>query len=458
MKTQGEATGDAGRGDDRLFDGFKEPVGEPSLVESHRTVDVAHGAGFLRRFAAFLGPGFLVAVGYMDPGNWATSIAGGSEFGYTLLTAVLLSSLMAILLQALCARFAIVTGRDLAQACRDAFPRPVAYGLWVLAELAIIATDLAEVIGTAIGLQLLFGLPLVWGVVITALDVFLILYLQSRGFRWVEAFIVTMILVIAICFVGQLILAEPSIAAILGGFLPTPEIVTNDRMLYLALGILGATVMPHNLYLHTGIVQTRAYRQDTAGKRDAIRFATLDSTFALGFALLVNASILILAAAAFYDRGAGVVEDLTDAHALLAPLLGASIAPILFAVALLASGLASTVTATMAGQIVMQGFLRLRLPLVARRLIPRGLAIVPAAAIIVIYGERGAAELLVLSQVILSLQLPFAVVPLVMFSSDRRKMGDFRAPVWVLALAVVIAVLIVGLNVKLVTDFLALGA
>jgi len=322
MKTQGEATGDAGRGDDRLFDGFKEPVGEPSLVESHRTVDVAHGAGFLRRFAAFLGPGFLVAVGYMDPGNWATSIAGGSEFGYTLLTAVLLSSLMAILLQALCARFAIVTGRDLAQACRDAFPRPVAYGLWVLAELAIIATDLAEVIGTAIGLQLLFGLPLVWGVVITALDVFLILYLQSRGFRWVEAFIVTMILVIAICFVGQLILAEPSIAAILGGFLPTPEIVTNDRMLYLALGILGATVMPHNLYLHTGIVQTRAYRQDTAGKRDAIRFATLDSTFALGFALLAAIKSGIYAARSIVKKKSyeELLEQLKENNRITLPI------------------------------------------------------------------------------------------------------------------------------------------
>ena len=437
--------------------GFNSPAGESSLTESFRTVRTHPGSSGARRFFAFLGPGFLVAVGYMDPGNWATSIAGGSEFGYTLLTAVLLSSLMAILLQALCARFAIATGRDLAQACRDAFPRPVGYGLWALAELAIIATDLAEVIGTAIGLQLLFGLPLVWGVVITALDVFLILYLQSRGFRWVEAFVATMIVVIAICFVGQLVLAEPSIAAIAAGFLPTPEIVTDPRMLYLALGILGATVMPHNLYLHTGIVHTRAYAQDNKGKREAIRFATLDSTLALSFALLVNAAILILAAAAFYDRGAGTVEDLSQAHSLLAPLLGASIAPILFAVALLASGLSSTVTATLAGQIVMQGFLRLRLSLVMRRLITRGLAIVPAAVIIVLYGESGAAELLVLSQVVLSLQLPFAVVPLVMFSADRRKMGAFRAPPWVLVLAVLMAALIIGLNIKLVLDFLATG-
>ena len=334
----------------------------------------------------------------------------------------------------------------------------MAVGLWALAELAIIATDLAEVIGTAIGLQLLFGLPLVWGVLVTALDVFLILWLQSRGFRWIEAFVTTMILVIAVCFVGQLILAEPSIAAIFVGFLPTPEIVTDQRMLYLALGILGATVMPHNLYLHTGILQTRAYGRDDAGRREAIRFATLDSTLALGFALLVNAAILILAASAFHDRGAGTVGDLSQAHALLTPLLGASIAPILFAVALLASGLSSTVTATMAGQIVMQGFLRLRLPLVTRRLITRGLAIAPAAAIIVLYGEKGAAELLVFSQVVLSLQLPFAVVPLVLFSSDRRMMGQFRAPFWVLALAAAIALVIVGLNIKLVIDFVLTGS
>ncbi|MCB8840614.1 Nramp family divalent metal transporter [Aurantimonas sp. VKM B-3413] len=433
------------------------PAGEPSLAESHRSIAVGSGS-FMRRFAAFIGPGFLVAVGYMDPGNWATSIAGGSEFGYTLLTAVLLSSLMAILLQALCARLAIATGRDLAQACRDSYPRPASFGLWVLAELAIIATDLAEVIGTAIGLQLLFGIPLVYGVVITALDVLLILYLQQRGFRWVEAFVAAMILVIAICFVGELILAQPSVAAVLEGFLPTPEIVTNERMLYLALGILGATVMPHNLYLHTGILHTRAYNEDEPGRRQAIQFATLDSTIALGFALLVNASILILAAAAFHTNGTGPIEDLTDAHALLEPLLGAAIAPILFAVALLASGLSSTVTATMAGQIVMQGFLRLRMPLVARRLVTRGLAIIPAAVIIVLYGEKGAAELLVLSQVVLSLQLPFAVVPLVQFSADRRKMGSFRAPAWMLVLAVAISLLIIGLNAKLVYDFILTGS
>ncbi len=430
-------------------------AGTPSLVESFRSVSVPVNGKFIHRFFAFLGPGFLVSVGYMDPGNWATSIAGGSEFGYTLLAAVLVSSLMAIILQALCARFAIVTGRDLAQACREKYSPKTSIVLWVLAELAIIATDLAEVIGTAIGLQLLFGLPLIWGVAITALDVFLILWLQSKGFRYLEAFIATMIVVIAGSFVSQLVLSQPSIAGIISGFLPAPEIVTDQRMLYLALGIIGATVMPHNLYLHTGIVQTRAYTLDERGKREAIKFATLDSTIALSFALLVNASILILAASAFYNSGQGPVEDLRDAHALLAPLLGAAIAPILFAVALLASGLASTVTATLAGQIVMEGFLRIKLPLYMRRLLTRGTAIAPAIAMIMIYGERGAGQLLVLSQVVLSMQLPFAVVPLILFSMDRKKMGAFRAPTWVLVLAIAVAALVIVLNTKLIFDFFA---
>ncbi|MBO0906330.1 Nramp family divalent metal transporter [Jiella sonneratiae] len=428
--------------------------GQSSLDEAYRSVGVGGGSG-LRRFLAFLGPGFLVAVGYMDPGNWATSIAGGSQFGYTLLAAVLLSSLMAILLQALCARFAIATGKDLAEACREYFPRAVSYPLWLLAELAIVATDLAEVIGTAIGLQLLFGLPLVWGVAVTALDVFLILFLQSRGFRWLEAFVATMILVIAVCFLGQMILAHPSVAGVLGGLVPSPELVTDNRMLYLALGILGATVMPHNLYLHTGVLHTRAYALDKKGREQAIRYATIDSTTALCFAFLVNASILILAAAAFFSTGNGAVEDLTDAHALLEPLLGSALAPTLFAVALLASGLSSTVTATLAGQIVMQGFLRLRLPIVVRRLVTRGLAIVPAALAIVAYGEKGAAELLVLSQVVLSLQLPFAVVPLVLFSAQKSRMGAHMPARWLLAVTAVIAVVIVVLNAKLVADFLA---
>ncbi|ORE92109.1 Nramp family divalent metal transporter [Aurantimonas sp. 22II-16-19i] len=425
---------------------------DASLDESYRSIPV-EATTASRRFLAFLGPGFLVAVGYMDPGNWATSIAGGSRFGYALLAAVLLSSIMAMLLQALCARFAIATGRDLAEACREFLPRWLSLPLWALAELAIVATDLAEVIGTAIGLQLLFGLPLVWGVIVTALDVFLILYLQSKGFRRLEAFVAAMILVIAVCFVGQLILAQPSVAAMLAGLIPTGRIVTDNQMLYLALGILGATVMPHNLYLHTGILHTRAYALDRKGRERAIRYATIDSTAALGFAFLVNASILVLAAAAFYGAGAGEVEDLTDAHALLEPLLGSSLAPILFAVALLASGLSSTVTATLAGQIVMQGFLKLRLPIVARRLITRGLAIIPAAVAIVAYGEKGAAELLVLSQVVLSLQLPFAVIPLVVFSAQKKRMGAHMPPLWLLAITSIIAVLIVGLNAKLVWDF-----
>ncbi|WP_062015402.1 Nramp family divalent metal transporter [Aureimonas sp. AU4] len=441
----------------RQPDGFHSAREEGSLTASYRTVPIREGGTFWRRFLAFLGPGYLVAVGYMDPGNWATSLAGGSQFGYTLLFAVLLSSLMAIVLQALCARLAIATGRDLAQACRDTYSRPTSFALWLLAELAIVATDLAEVIGTAIALKLLFGLPLEWGVLVTALDVFVILWLQSRGFRRLEAFVATMILVIALCFVGQLLLAQPSIAAIASGFLPSVSIVTDQQQLYLALGILGATVMPHNLYLHTGIVQTRAYREDLEGRREAIRFATLDSTLALGFALLVNASILILAAASFHATGHGAVGDLEEAHALLAPLLGATIAPVLFAVALLASGLSSTVTATLAGQIVMEGFLRLRISPVVRRLVTRALAILPAAAIILLYGETSANALLVFSQVVLSLQLPFAVVPLVRMSADRSKVGAFRAPIWLLALAVLIAVLIVALNAKLVLDF-SLGA
>ena len=429
---------------------------DASLDESYRSIPV-EATKASRRFLAFLGPGFLVAVGYMDPGNWATSIAGGSRFGYTLLSAVLLSSIMAMLLQALCARFAIATGRDLAEACREFLPRWLSLPLWALAELAIVATDLAEVIGTAIGLQLLFGLPLVWGVVVTALDVFLILYVQSKGFRRLEAFVAAMILVIAVCFVGQLVLAQPSVGAMLAGLVPTSQIVTDNQMLYLALGILGATVMPHNLYLHTGILHTRAYALDRKGREQAIRYATIDSTAALGFAFLVNASILVLAAAAFYGAGGGQVEDLTDAHALLQPLLGSSLAPILFAVALLASGLSSTVTATLAGQIVMQGFLKLRLPIVARRLITRGLAIIPAAAAIVAYGEKGAAELLVLSQVVLSLQLPFAVIPLVLFSAQKKRMGAHMPPLWLLALTSIIAVLIVVLNAKLVWDFVEGG-
>ena len=400
-----------------------------------------------------MGPGYLVAVGYMDPGNWATSLAGGSKFGYTLLVVALVSNVMAIVLQSLCARLAIASGRDLAQACRDAFPRSVALGLWFLAEIAIIATDIAEVIGTAIGLNLIFGIPLEIGVIITALDVFLILYLQRLGFRWIEALIMTLLGVIAVCFAIQIALADPDWAVVIKGFAPTTEIVTNPEMLYLALGILGATVMPHNLYLHSGIVQTRAYGESLPEKRQALKFATIDSTVALMFALLVNASILILAAATFNRTGQVDVAELGQAHTLLAPLLGLAIAPTLFGVALLCCGINSTVTATLAGQIVMEGFLNIRLAPWLRRLITRAIAIVPAAVVTIWYGDSGTAQLLILTQVVLSLQLSFAVFPLVMFTADKAKMGELVAPHWLVAFAGLIAIVIAALNVKLLFDF-----
>ena len=425
--------------------------GEAALSDVHRSVPLP--AGTWRRAFAFFGPGYMVAVGYMDPGNWATSLAGGSKFGYSLLVVALISNIMAIVLQSLCARLAIASGRDLAQACRDAFPRPVTFVLWFLAELAIIATDIAEVIGTAIGLNLLFGIPLELGVIITALDVFLILWLQKKGFRWLEAFIIALLGVIAVCFGVQIALADPVWGDVIKGFAPTTDIITNPDMLYLALGILGATVMPHNLYLHSAIVQTRAYGDTLPEKRQALTFATLDSTVALMFALLINASILILAAASFNTTGQTEVTDLGQAHTLLGPLLGSAFAPSLFAVALLACGLNSTVTATLAGQAVMEGFLNLRLPPWARRLITRSIAILPAAGVTILYGAAETGRLLILTQVVLSLQLSFAVVPLVMFTTDKRKMGPMVAPMWLAVFAVVIAVAIVGLNLKLLWDF-----
>ena len=391
----------------------------------------------------------------MDPGNWATSLAGGAQFGYALLTVALLSNMMAILLQALCARLGIASRRDLARACRDAFPRPVSFVLWILAEAAICATDLAEVIGTAIGLNLLFGIPLEIGVVITALDVFLILWLQRLGFRWVEALIVTLLGVIATCFALQIAMADPDWGGVIRGFAPTTDIVTNPQMLYLALGILGATVMPHNLYLHSAIVQTRKVGDSIEEKREGIRLATWDSTIALMFALTINASILILAASAFNRSGNTDVADLGKAHLLLSPLLGSAIAPSLFAIALLCCGLNSTVTATLAGQAVMEGFLDIRLPPWLRRLVTRAIAIVPAAGVTIFYGEGGAGSLLILSQVILSLQLPFAVVPLVLFTADRKKMGGLAAPGWMTLLAALTAVVIIGLNMKLLWDFVS---
>jgi manganese transport protein len=433
--------------------GWRRERGRPSLAEVFGSIRTRPTGPIWRKLLAFLGPGYLVAVGYMDPGNWATSLAGGSKFGYALLTIALLSNMMAILLQALCARLGIGSGRDLAQACRDAFPRVVAYPLWFLAEIAICATDLAEVIGTAIGLNLLFGIPLEIGVILTALDVFLILWMQNLGFRWIEAFIVAMLGVIAACFSVQIALADPEWGAVIRGFAPTTEIVTNPDMLYLALGILGATVMPHNLYLHSGVVQTRQFGESVEAKREAIKLATMDSTIALMFALLINASILILAASTFNKTGQVDVAELGEVHALIAPLLGSAIAPTLFAIALLCCGLNSTVTATLSGQIVMEGFLDIRLPPWARRLITRAIAIIPAAGVTIWYGESGTAKLLILSQVILSLQLPFAVVPLVMFTADRSKMAELVAPRWVTALAVITAITIIALNVKLLVDF-----
>lgn len=431
---------------------WRSERGMPSLPEVSGSIAVRPGSKW-RRATAFLGPGYLVAVGYMDPGNWATSLAGGSKYGYALLAVALISNIMAIVLQALCARLAVATGRDLAQACRDAYPRPVAWVLWALAELAICATDLAEVIGTAIGLNLLFGLPLEVGVVITALDVFLILYLQTLGFRWVEAFIITLLGVIALCFGIQIALADPDWGGVIRGFAPTTQIVTDPDMLYLALGILGATVMPHNLYLHSGIVQTRAYGRTLPEKREALGFATLDSTIALMLALMINASLLILAAATFHRSGQTGVAELGEAHALLQPLLGAAIAPTLFGIALLCCGLNSTVTATMAGQIVMEGFIAFKMPPWMRRLVTRSIAIVPAAAVTIAYGEGGTAKLLILSQVVLSLQLPFAVIPLVTMTASRNKMGELVAPLWLSALAFLIAAVIVTLNMKLLLDF-----
>lgn len=433
--------------------GWRSGGGDPSLVDVHRSVPVAAKGSVWRRATAFFGPGYLVAVGYMDPGNWATSLAGGSRFGYTLLVVALVSNVMAIILQSLCARLAIGSGRDLARACRDAFPLPVGFVLWIMAEIAIVATDIAEVIGTAIGLNLLFGIPLELGVVITALDVFLILYLQRLGFRWVEALIIALLAVIAVCFVIQIALADPNWSDVIRGFAPTTEILTNPDMLYLALGILGATVMPHNLYLHSAIVQTRDYGDSLPEKREALKFATIDSTVALMFALLVNASILILAAATFHTTGRTEVAEIGEAHALLAPMLGTAIAPTLFAVALLCSGINSTVTATLAGQIVMEGFLRFRMAPWLRRLVTRILAIAPAALVTIWYGESGTAQLLILSQVVLSMQLSFAVIPLVLFTADRRKMGSLVAPFWLIVVSGLIAITIAGLNLKLLWDF-----
>ncbi|WP_250494378.1 Nramp family divalent metal transporter [Caballeronia sp. GAWG1-1] len=430
----------------------EDDVPRPSLPEVFASVRVPVGGWWFRRFIAFAGPGYMISVGYMDPGNWATDIAGGSRFGYTLLAVILLSNLMAILLQSLAVRLGVATGRDLAQACRDHYSKPVNLALWLACEAAIIACDLAEVIGTAIALKLLFGVPLIAGALVTALDAFLLLFLINKGFRLLEAFVIVLLVVIAGCFALQIAAAAPPWGEVMRGFVPSTEIVTNREMLYVAIGILGATVMPHNLYLHSSVVQTRAFGDSIPARREAIRFATIDSTIALTLALFVNAAILIVAAAVFHAKGHFEVVEIEEAFRLLSPLLGFGIASTLFAVALLASGLNSTVTATLAGQIVMEGFLRLRIPNWARRLITRGLAIVPVVVVTALYGEKGTTHLLVLSQVILSMQLPFAVIPLVRFVSDRRKLGVFVVSRWTAALAWLVAAVIVVLNVKLLVD------
>ena len=435
--------------------GWRRAAREPSLADVFGSIKTRPTGPMWKKLIAFLGPGYLVAVGYMDPGNWATSLAGGSKFGYALLSIALLSNFMAIILQALCTRLGVASGRDLAQACRDAYPRLVAWPLWALAEFAICATDLAEVIGTAIGLNLIFGIPLELGVILTALDVFLILAMQRLGFRYIEAFIVAMLAVIALCFGIQIAMADPDWGQVIRGFAPTVEIVKNPDMLYLALGILGATVMPHNLYLHSGIVQTRAYGRTVPEKREAIMLANWDSTIALMFALTINAAILILAAATFHKAGRTDVAELSEVHSFLAPLLGSALAPTLFGIALICCGLNSTVTATLAGQIVMEGFLDIRLPPWMRRLATRALAIIPAAAVTIWWGSAGTAKLLILSQVVLSLQLPFAVVPLVMFTADKSKMGALVAARWMTALATITAVTVIVLNIKLLWDFFA---
>jgi manganese transport protein len=428
------------------------PKHYPSLPEVHRTIAIPQGRGFWRKMLAYAGPGYLVSVGYMDPGNWATDIAGGAQFGYSLLSVILFSNLMAILLQFLCVRLGVATGRDLAQSCRDYFDPRVNFVLWVLCEIAIAACDLAELLGSAIALQLLFGLPLAWGVCIMALDVIVLLLLQQKGFRYTEALVITLVATIAICFTAEIIFSRPDVGGIVMGLIPDQRIIQNPQMLYLAVGILGATVMPHNLYLHSSIVQTRAWEQTSSKKWEAIKFGTIDSTVALWLALFINSAILIVAAATFHFSGNQHVGDLQDAYYMLSPLLGVGAASVIFAFALLASGQSSTLTATLAGQIVMEGFLHLRLPQWLRRLATRLIAIVPALAAIIYFGEQSAGEMLVLSQVILSLQLPFAVIPLVMFTSDRRIMGEFVNPSWLRVLAGAVATIIVSLNVWLLVQ------
>jgi manganese transport protein len=431
---------------------------EESLPEVHRSIPVPDQAPVWRKMLAFAGPGFLVAVGYMDPGNWATDLEGGAKFGYTLLWIIMMSNLMAILLQHLCIKLGVVTGRDLAQACRDHYSKPTVWFLWVLCELAIAACDLAEVVGSAIGLQLLFGIPLFWGCLITCLDVLAVLYLQNRGFRYVEALVVTLMGTIGACFAAELLFSRPSLGGVAMGFVPNGQIFHNHEMLYLAIGILGATVMPHNLYLHSSIVQTRNFARTPDGRREAIRYATVDSTVALMFALFINAAILIVAAAAFHWSGHEEVAEIQDAFQLLSPVLGVSVASTLFAVALLASGQNSTLTGTLAGQIVMEGFLNFRMRPWLRRLVTRLIAIIPAVTIIGLFGEGRTTELIVASQVILSLQLGFAVWPLMRFTSERAKMGAFVNGPVIQLVGWTVTLIIITLNLKLLFDMFAPAA
>jgi manganese transport protein len=421
----------------------------PSLPEAFRTIPIAHGASWLKKVLAFAGPGYLVAVGYMDPGNWATDLGSGSKFGYTLLSVVLISNCMAMLLQALSAKLGIATGQDLAQACRSRYSPRINFALWIICETAIAACDLAEVLGSAVALKLLFGLPLLAGVLITGLDVLIVLAMQGRGFRLVEVFVITLIVSVAACFAYEIFFARPLWLEAASGFIPRIEILRNREMLYLAIGILGATVMPHNLYLHSSIVQTRAFGLSVPEKKDALRYAVFDSTLALFFALFVNAAILVLGAAAFHSRGLTQVADIADAYKLLTPVLGASFASVLFALALLASGQNSTLTGTLAGQIVMEGFLSLRLKPWLRRLITRLAAIVPAALVIGLAGEGKATSLLIFSQVVLSFQLPFAVIPLIRFTSDRSRMGEFTNSRVTAVAAWIVAIAIIGFNAEL---------
>jgi manganese transport protein len=428
----------------------------PSLAEVYRSVPVT-GKSTFRKALAFAGPGYLIAVGYMDPGNWATDLAGGSAFGYRLLCVILLSNLMAVLLQGLSSKLGIVTGRDLAQACRDHYSRPIVIFQWIICETAIAACDLAEVIGSAIALNLLFHIPITVGVVLTALDVLVVLFLQTKGFRWLEALVIVLIATIGLCFLFEVVISKPSLSGVIAGFIPSVEIVRDPKMLYIAMGILGATVMPHNLYLHSSIVQTRRYEETAAGKREAVRYAFLDSTIALTFALFINAAILIVAAASFHSSGHSDVAEIQTAYTLLTPLLGVGGASAVFALALLASGQNSTLTGTLAGQIVMEGFLQIRLRPWMRRLITRAVAIVPAVVVAILYGESGTAKLLVMSQVVLSVQLSFAVFPLVRFTSDKLKMGEFVNATWLRNLSYAVAFFIAILNVWLIAQLLTGG-